>query len=65
MTFIQRWKRRGFVLLVLVGGGLALLAGPAAALLMIPRQLDWPVGGGVYWLNGNTATKASAIHGLI
>lgn len=65
MTFIQRWKRRGFVLLVVVGGGLALLAGPAAALLMIPRQLDWPVGGGVYWLNGNTATKASAINGLI
>ncbi|KAI6752362.1 hypothetical protein HG530_013731 [Fusarium avenaceum] len=53
MSFIQRWKRRGFVLLVLVGGGLALLAGPAAALLMIPRQLDWPVGGGVYWLNGS------------
>ncbi|KAM0548164.1 hypothetical protein ACHAPJ_009962 [Fusarium lateritium] len=53
MTFAQRWKRRGFVLLVLVGGALALLAGPAAALLMIPRELDWPVGGGVYWLNGS------------
>ncbi|KAF4966350.1 hypothetical protein FSARC_5978 [Fusarium sarcochroum] len=53
MTFTQRWKRRGFVLLVLIGGALALLAGPAAALLMIPRELEWPVGGGVYWLNGS------------
>ncbi|KAJ4312864.1 hypothetical protein N0V84_009718 [Fusarium piperis] len=49
----QRWKRRGFVLLVFIGGALALLAGPATAVLMIPRRIDWPVGGGIYWLNGS------------
>lgn len=28
------------------------MAGPATAVLMIPRMLDWPVGGGMFWLNG-------------
>ncbi|KAH7250825.1 hypothetical protein B0J15DRAFT_561386 [Fusarium solani] len=40
---------------VFVGGALALLAGPAAAMLMIPRTLDWDIGGGVFWLNGSDA----------
>lgn len=31
---------------------MALVAGPASAVLMIPRVLDWPAGGGVFWLNG-------------
>ncbi|RSL68006.1 hypothetical protein CEP54_002914 [Fusarium duplospermum] len=53
MSHTQGWKRRGFVLLVFIGGGLALLAGPATAVLMIPRKMDWPVGGGIYWLNGS------------
>lgn len=52
MSRKQRWRRRGFVALVLIGGSLALLAGPATALLMIPRSQDWPVGGGIFWLNG-------------
>lgn len=49
----QRWKRLGICLFVIIAGLLALFAGPAAALLMIPRQMDWPVGGGIYWLNGH------------
>ncbi|KAI8719899.1 hypothetical protein NCS52_00772200 [Fusarium sp. LHS14.1] len=53
MAHGQRAKRLGFILLLIVGGALALLAGPAAAVLMIPRRMDWPVGGGVYWLNGS------------
>ncbi|KAH7011116.1 hypothetical protein EDB80DRAFT_762470 [Ilyonectria destructans] len=53
MTRKERWKRRGICLFIAMGGALALLAGPAAALLMIPRQMDWPVGGGIYWLNGS------------
>ncbi|KAF4977198.1 hypothetical protein FZEAL_6226 [Fusarium zealandicum] len=53
MSRKQRWRRRAFAALVFIGGALALLAGPATALLMIPRTLDWPVGGGIYWLNGS------------
>ncbi|KAL6359106.1 hypothetical protein LRP88_09306 [Fusarium phalaenopsidis] len=49
----QRWKRCGFILLVFIGGALALLAGPETAVLMIPRKMDWPVDGGIYWLNGS------------
>ncbi|KAF5008354.1 hypothetical protein FDECE_5397 [Fusarium decemcellulare] len=48
----QRWKRRGILFFVAISGMLALVAGPAAAVLMIPRRKDWPVGGGIYWLNG-------------
>ncbi|CVL12367.1 uncharacterized protein FPRN_07121 [Fusarium proliferatum] len=49
----QRWKRCAFILLIFISGALALLAGPATAVLMIPRKIDWPVGGGIYWLNGS------------
>jgi hypothetical protein len=35
-----------------VGGLLALTAGPAAAVLMLPTEQDWHAGGGIYWLNG-------------
>ncbi|KAM5352797.1 hypothetical protein ACJ41O_005519 [Fusarium nematophilum] len=55
MTGWQRFRRWFFVTLVVIGGGLALLAGPATALLMIPRVLEWPVGGGIFWLNGSDA----------
>ncbi|KAF5021212.1 hypothetical protein F66182_6751 [Fusarium sp. NRRL 66182] len=53
MSFVKKLKRCAFILLVLIGGALALLAGPATALLMVPRILEWPVGGGVFWLNGS------------
>ena len=52
MSRKERWKRRAICLFIAIGGALALLAGPAAALLMIPKEVDWPVGGGIYWLNG-------------
>lgn len=64
MTRKERWKRRGICLFIAMGGALALLAGPAAALLMIPRQMDWPVGGGIYWLNGMRRGSLYAIHEL-
>ncbi|UPK97982.1 hypothetical protein LCI18_008917 [Fusarium solani-melongenae] len=49
----QRGKRRGFILLVFIGGALALLAGPATAVLMIPKKMNLLVSGGIYWLNGS------------
>ncbi|KAI8714884.1 hypothetical protein NCS52_01209300 [Fusarium sp. LHS14.1] len=53
MSRKQRWRRRGFVAVVLIEGSLALLASLATALLMIPISQDWPVGGGIFWLNGS------------
>ncbi|KAL2211236.1 hypothetical protein CC79DRAFT_1392604 [Sarocladium strictum] len=29
------------------------MAGPSAAVLMIPSRQDWEVGGGIFWLNGS------------
>ncbi|KPM42359.1 hypothetical protein AK830_g4230 [Neonectria ditissima] len=40
-----------FVVLV-IAGIIAVLAGPTSAVLMIPRELDWATGGGIFWLNG-------------
>lgn len=40
------------VVLLSAGGVLALLAGPATAVLMIPKEVDWPVSGAIFWLNG-------------
>ncbi|KAI3322029.1 hypothetical protein HD806DRAFT_500794 [Xylariaceae sp. AK1471] len=39
--------------LLCFGGLLASTAGPAAAILIIPRMIPWPVGGGIFWLNGS------------
>ncbi|KAK3988868.1 hypothetical protein QBC44DRAFT_370696 [Cladorrhinum sp. PSN332] len=51
----RRWPHRWcFLLLLLVSGLLALLAGPASAVLMIPRELVWDAGGVNVWLNGTT-----------
>ncbi|RSL74071.1 hypothetical protein CEP51_011664 [Fusarium floridanum] len=54
MSSKQQCKRVGTLLFIAISGLLALVAGPAAAVLMIPRQKDWPVGGGIYWLNGSS-----------
>lgn len=43
---------RLLIMLLLLSGIMSLLVGPVTAVLMIPRILDWPVGGGVFWLNG-------------
>ncbi|KAK4201326.1 hypothetical protein QBC40DRAFT_324459 [Triangularia verruculosa] len=47
-----RQRRWGLLILLLIGGLMGLLAGPASAVLMVPRELDWPVGGAYIWLNG-------------
>ncbi|KAF4956006.1 hypothetical protein FGADI_4179 [Fusarium gaditjirri] len=52
----DKFKRRGFVVLIIVGCLLALLAAPATAALMIPRVKDWNIGGGIYWLTGENNT---------
>ncbi|TPX06783.1 uncharacterized protein E0L32_002279 [Thyridium curvatum] len=44
-----------FIGLLLVSGGIAVLAGPATAVLMIPRPMDWPMGGAHIWLNGDSS----------
>lgn len=43
---------RLLIILLLLSGIMSLLVGPVTAVLMIPRTLDWPVGGGIFWLNG-------------
>jgi hypothetical protein len=40
------------ILLLVIGGIMALLVGPATAVLMIPREMNWPTGGAIFWLNG-------------
>jgi hypothetical protein len=38
--------------LVLLAGLIAITAGPAIAVLLIPREQIWPAGGTSYWING-------------
>lgn len=40
------------VTLVLICGLLAVTAGPAVAVLLLPRERTWPAGGSAYWING-------------
>ncbi|KAF4948405.1 hypothetical protein FSARC_13756, partial [Fusarium sarcochroum] len=51
----RRWRRAVLVFLIIAAGAIALMAGPATAVLMVPRTLDWAVGGGIFWLNGSDA----------
>jgi hypothetical protein len=51
-TSRSRFRSFGFAGLVLIGGLLAVMAGPATAVLMIPRSQNWPIGGAIFWLNG-------------
>lgn len=49
----RRWRQNYIVVgLLILAGVLATIAGPATAVLMIPRKLEWPVGGGIFWING-------------
>ncbi|WQF87210.1 hypothetical protein CDEST_12224 [Colletotrichum destructivum] len=49
----QKWGQNIFLVgLLVVSGGLTLLAGPATAVLMIPRVMNLPTGGSIFWLNG-------------
>ncbi|KAF5609100.1 uncharacterized protein FSUBG_4255 [Fusarium subglutinans] len=56
MSARDKFKRRCFVALIIVGCLLALLAALATAVLMIPRVKDWNIGGGIYWLTGDNDT---------
>ncbi|KAG5795502.1 hypothetical protein H9Q69_005436 [Fusarium xylarioides] len=56
MSARDKFKRRCFVALIIVGCLLALLAAPATAVLMIPRVKDWDIGGGICWLTGDNDT---------
>ncbi|KAI8633335.1 hypothetical protein F5Y19DRAFT_490508 [Xylariaceae sp. FL1651] len=47
------YLRYRLLVLLCFGGLLASTAGPAAAILIIPRMIPWPVGGGIFWLNGS------------
>ncbi|KAJ8131807.1 hypothetical protein O1611_g1812 [Lasiodiplodia mahajangana] len=49
----KNYLRYPLLALVCFGGLLASTAGPAAAILIIPRMIPWPVGGGIFWLNGS------------
>ncbi|CRK18416.1 hypothetical protein BN1723_011577 [Verticillium longisporum] len=45
-------RKFGLVLLLFVSGIITVLAGPSSAVLTVPRVMDWPAGGGRFWLNG-------------
>ncbi|KAL0929843.1 uncharacterized protein CTRU02_215273 [Colletotrichum truncatum] len=50
----QSWRQKGPLIgLLVLSGVLSLLAGPATAVLMIPRMMDLPIGGSIFWLNGS------------
>ena len=50
------WHRKTFFLLTLVLAGLlAVMAGPATAVLVIPRSRVWPAGGSSFFLQGSEA----------
>ncbi|USP81540.1 hypothetical protein yc1106_08814 [Curvularia clavata] len=40
--------------LVILAGFIAVTAGPAVAVLLIPREQTWPAGGTKYWINGSS-----------
>lgn len=40
--------------LVVLAGFIAVTAGPAVAVLLIPREHTWPAGGTKYWINGSS-----------
>ncbi|KAJ1334020.1 hypothetical protein MN608_04018 [Microdochium nivale] len=44
-----------FGALLVFGGISALFVGPATAVLMLPREMEWPVGGGILTLNKTEA----------
>jgi uncharacterized membrane protein len=50
----RAWLNRELFVLILVSGFLAATAGPAVAVLLIPREHTWPAGGTTWWLNGTS-----------
>ncbi|KAL3304931.1 hypothetical protein RB213_003717 [Colletotrichum asianum] len=48
-------KRLALLALIEISSLIAVMAGPAAAVLMLPAQRDFDIGGGVYWASGGDA----------
>jgi hypothetical protein len=44
-----------FLILVVVAGIIAALAGPASAVLLVPKSQDWAAGGTQFYLNGSAS----------
>ena len=45
-------KKAAFLVLLLVSGAIAMLAGPSSATLLVPKSQEWPSGGTDYFLDG-------------
>ncbi|KXJ85447.1 hypothetical protein Micbo1qcDRAFT_209995 [Microdochium bolleyi] len=57
-AYLKRSNLIGGILfgaLLVFGGISALFVGPATAILMLPREMEWPVGGGILTLNKTEA----------
>ncbi|KAK5947754.1 hypothetical protein OHC33_011217 [Knufia fluminis] len=50
----KRMKRTGFVLLLIVSGITAIIAGPASAVLLVPKPQAYPAGQTDFYLNGTS-----------
>ena len=56
LGYQTQWHRKTFLLMTLVLAGLlAVMAGPATAVLVIPRSRIWPAGGTSFFLQGSDA----------
>jgi len=51
----KKMKRFGFVFLLIVSGMTAMLAGPASAVLLVPRSQEYSAGGTNFYLNGSAS----------
>lgn len=51
----NRGRRIMFVIVVVVAGVTAALAGPASAVLLVPKSQDWAAGGTQFYLNGSAS----------
>ncbi|KAJ9609546.1 hypothetical protein H2200_005873 [Cladophialophora chaetospira] len=52
----HRLRKTGFVILVLLAGVIAALAGPSSATLIVPSSQTWKAGGTHFYLNGSSET---------
>ena len=48
----RRLQRIAIFLFLILAGGLAALAGPSCAVLLLPQEQAWPMGGTSFFLNG-------------
>lgn len=49
----NKLRKITFITVVVVAGLLAALAGPASAVLLVPKSQDWSAGGTQFYLNGS------------